>query len=211
MLESLLVGAGLYATTNIDDIFLTMAFFADPRLSRPAVVVGKFVGIGALALGSLAAAALSVVVPPEWIALLGVVPLGLGVHRLWASWRRTEATEETGDGIEKAPASFLAQVGSVAGVTAANGGDNISVYVPVFAQDLKVVPLYLACFAVLTVVWCVAGYLLVSHRLVAGTMQRLAKVLLPYILIALGLFILTDAVGLVMPAEPPAPAATEAP
>lgn len=40
MLETLLIGVGLYATTNIDDMFLTMAFFSDPRLRRFAIVGG---------------------------------------------------------------------------------------------------------------------------------------------------------------------------
>lgn len=209
MLETLLVGVGLYASTNIDDIFLTMAFFADRRLGRSAVVVGKFAGIFALSLVSLAAAAFSLVVPAEYVALLGLVPLGLGIHRLWTSRKDDAEGDGGGDGIEKAPSAFLAQVGSVAGVTAANGGDNLGVYVPVFARDLSVVPIYLAVFAAMTVVWCVGGYLLVSHRLVAGTMQRLARVLLPYVLILLGLWILSDAIPLVVPSAEPAPIVEE--
>jgi cadmium resistance protein CadD (predicted permease) len=209
MLETLLVGVGLYASTNIDDIFLTMAFFADRRLGRPAIVAGKFVGIFALALGSWAAAAFSLVIPPEWIALLGLVPLGLGLHGVWSSRKGVAEEDGEGGGIEKAPAAFLSQVGSVAGVTAANGGDNLGVYVPVFAKDLSVVPVYLAVFAAMTVVWCVVGKALVTHRLVAGFMQRLARVMLPYVLILLGLWILSDAIGLVMPAETPPPSIEE--
>jgi cadmium resistance protein CadD (predicted permease) len=206
MLETLLLGVGLYATTNIDDIFLTMAFFADPRLRRSAIVVGKFVGIGGLTIVSAIAAAGSLVVPAEWVALLGLVPLGLGLHALWAN-RRAAAQSAEGDGIERAPAAFLAQVGAVAGVTAANGGDNLGVYVPVFARDFSAIPLYMAVFAVMTVLWCVAGNLLVTHPLVAGTMRRLARHLLPFVLIVLGLWILSGAIGLVLPASetPPLP------
>lgn len=208
MLETLLVGVGLYATTNIDDIFLTMAFFADPRLRRSAIVAGKFVGIGGLAIVSAIAAAGSLVVPPEWVALLGLVPLGLGVHALWAN-RRSVAEAEEGDGIERAPAAFAAQAGAVAGVTAANGGDNLGVYVPVFAKEFSAIPLYMAVFAVMTVLWCVAGSLLVTHPLVAGSMRRLARHLLPFVLIVLGLWILSGAIGLVLPASEAAPALPE--
>ncbi len=199
MIENLAIGVGLYASTNIDDIFLTMAFFADPRLNRRAVVVGKFVGIGGLVVVSILAAACALIVPSEWIALLGLVPLGLGVHQLWSNWRRGAAgdSSDDGDGIGSTPAAMSAQVFSVAGVTAANGGDNLGVYVPVFAKNLSAIPAYLMVFVVMTIVWCVAGYLLVSHRLVASTMQRLAKSLLPYVLIALGFWILSGAVGLV--------------
>lgn len=203
MLETVFVGIMLFASTNIDDIFLTMAFFADPRLAPGSVIIGKCVGIAAIVAASAAAAACALTVPHEWIALLGLAPLGLGLHRLWSAWRapaQMPAAEgkEPGDAAPDTPGgSFIPQAISVAAITAANGGDNLGVYIPVFAQDLGVVPVYTAIFAVMTGLWCVVGRALVSHRLVAATMRRLATVLLPYVLIGLGLWILSDAVGLV--------------
>lgn len=197
MIETLLVGAGLYASTNIDDIFLTMAFFSDARLDRRAVVLGKFAGIGGLTLVSIVAAACTLAVPPAWVALLGLVPLAGGIKGLWEL--RRGAGGDGDDGIKRAPPSMMSQVLTVAGVTAANGGDNIGVYVPVFAKNLATVPAYIAVFAAMTIVWCVGGYLLVSHRLVAGTMRRVMKPLLPVVLIVLGLWILSGAAPLVMP------------
>ncbi len=210
MLDTLAIGVGLYASTNIDDIFLTMAFFADRRLDRRAIVIGKFVGIGGLVFVSTIAAAVALVIPREWIALLGLVPLGLGIHQLWSHWRAgaSDASSEGGDGIDSAPSALLPQVVSVAGVTAANGGDNLGVYVPVFAEDLSAIPAYLIVFVIMTFAWCLAGFLLVSHRLVASTMQRLAKALLPYVLVALGLWILSGARGLVMASDATEPAAS---
>lgn len=205
MLQTLLVGIALFASTNVDDIFLTMAFFADPRLDSRAVVAGKYAGIGALVAASAMAAAFALAVPHEWIALLGLAPLGLGVHRLWMMWRRSSgmaaARDADAEGSAAVPTvgSFLAQVGSVAAITAANGGDNLGVYIPVFAQDLGVIPFYSAIFAVMTAVWCAVGRALVTHRLVAATMRRAAAVLLPWVLIGLGLWILRDAISLVRP------------
>lgn len=193
MLETLAVGAALFASTNIDDIFLLMAFFADPRLDRRAVVAGQFLGIGGLVAASALAAACAVAVPRQWIALLGLAPLAIGLHRLWSAWRARPAPEGAHDAPRPAGGGFVPQVLSVAGVTAANGGDNIGVYVPVFAQDPAVVPLLCAVFAVMTAVWCVAGHALVNHRLLAATMRRLSGLLLPYVLIGLGLWILLGA------------------
>lgn len=193
MLETLAVGAALFASTNIDDIFLLMAFFADPRLDRRAVVAGQFAGIGALVAVSVLAAACAVAVPRHWIALLGLAPLAIGLHRLWTSWRARPTADAGDDPAHPAGGGFISQVCSVAGVTAANGGDNIGVYVPVFAQDFGVVPVLCAVFAAMTVVWCVAGHALVNHRLVAASMRRLSGLLLPYVLIGLGLWILFGA------------------
>ena len=193
-----LLGVGLFASTNIDDIFLTVAFFADSRLRRSAIVVGKFIGIGSLTLLSTIVSAGSLVVSPEWIALLGVVPLALGLHALWSNRRFTPALDD-GDGIDQAPTAFMGQVAAVAGVTAANGGDNLGVYVPVFAEDFTAIPVFVLVFALMTGLWCLAGNLLVSHPRISGSMRRLSRILLPYVLIVLGVWILSDAIGLFLP------------
>ena len=199
MLETVVVGIMLYATTNIDDVFLTMAFFADPRLDRRAVVAGKFLGIGGIVAVSIAAAACAVAVPPEWVALLGFAPLGLGLHRLWSAWRAPPGATDEEDGPPAADGSLVAQVCSVAGVTAANGGDNLGVYVPVFTEQFPAIPTFAVVFGIMTGLWCAGGHLLVSHPLIAATMRRLAGRLLPWVLIVLGLCILAGARGLVMP------------
>ena len=76
------VGFVVFVFTNIDDLFVVSAFFADPRLARSSVIIGQFVGIGALVLLSTLAALFSVAIPASWIALLGVVPLFLGLYKL---------------------------------------------------------------------------------------------------------------------------------
>ena len=202
MLETIVVGIMLFASTNIDDIFLTMAFFADPRLDRRAVVAGKFLGISLIVTVSIAAAACAMAVPPEWVALLGFAPLGLGLHRLWSAWRAPPGVTADEEGMPAEAGSLVAQACSVAGVTAANGGDNLGVYVPVFSERFQVIPVFAVIFAVMTGLWCIGGNLLVNHRLVAATMRRLAGRLLPWVLIVLGLCILAGARGLVMPVRP---------
>ncbi len=202
MLETIVVGVMLFATTNIDDIFLTMAFFADPRLDRRAVVAGKFLGIAAIVAVSTVAAACAMAVPPEWVALLGFAPLGLGLHRLWSAWRALPGVTDQDEGVPRAASSLAAQACSVAGVTAANGGDNLGGYVPVFGEQFRASPAVAVIFAIMTGLWCVGGNLLVNHRLVAATMRRLAGRLLPWVLIVLGLVILAGARGLVMPVRP---------
>jgi cadmium resistance protein CadD (predicted permease) len=93
---------------------------------------------------------------------------------------------EDGEGIEQAPTAFLAQVGAVAGVTAANGGDNLSVDVSVVAGESSALPAFVVVFVLMTVLWCVTGNLLVSHPPLIGSMRRLSRWLLPYVLIVLG-------------------------
>ena len=68
------IGIVVFASTNVDDIFLLAAFFGDPRLRHRSIVIGQYLGIGALVLVSALAALLALALPDGWVALLGVVP-----------------------------------------------------------------------------------------------------------------------------------------
>lgn len=192
----------VFASTNIDDIFLLAAFFADPRLRHRSIVAGQYLGIGALVLVSALAARLALAVPDGWVALLGVVPLLLGLSKLLAL--RTQAVLLE-DGSEKhrlpdqepnAERRRRSQVLVVASVTVASGGDNIGVYVPLFAAAPHATTTFALAFAVLTGVWCALGYLLVNNGVLEGPIRRYGRVVLPIVLMALGVYILSGALVL---------------
>lgn len=194
------VAAVVFASTNLDDVFLLAAFFANPQLRPGSIVLGQFLGIGALVAASAALACASLAVPAGYPALLGVVPLALGLHKLWGlrASGNTDAedddeADENENGDEPASPRNRGQALTVAAVTIANGGDNLGVYIPLFASDVGMVPFYAGVFAVLTAVWCLAGYLLVQNRLIGPQVRRLGHVALPFVLVALGLWILADA------------------
>ena len=99
-----------------------MIFVASRSTGRPRpsqIVADQYVGIGALELAGLVVAAGLLVVPDPWTGLLGLLPIALGVRALLARRRPDQ------------PAVVGGLLG-VAGVTVANGADNIAVYVPVF-------------------------------------------------------------------------------
>lgn len=134
----------------------------------------------------------SLAVPDGYPALLGVIPLALGLHKLWGL-RRTGDTGDDDGGAEVATRGIRSQVLTIAGVTIANGGDNLGVYIPLFAREPSVVPLYAIVFAAMTAVWCLAAHRLVTNRLVGAQIRRYGQAALPIVLIALGLWILAGA------------------
>jgi cadmium resistance protein CadD (predicted permease) len=77
------VGIVVFASTNMDDIFLVSAFFADPHSATRSVVLGQIAGIGALVAAS-ALAALAAIAVPE------------GGSRSWAWSRSRRAFERSG-------------------------------------------------------------------------------------------------------------------
>lgn len=194
ILSQLGIGIVVFASTNIDDIFLLSAFFSDPHLRRRSVVLGQFLGIGALVVASAVAALLALAVPEGWIGLLGLVPLGLGLQRLFALRRAgTESEEQDTLAAEQSVERRThSQVLAVAGVTVANGGDNLGVYIPLFASATGAIPVYAAIFAVMTAMWCWLADRLVNNRWVGERVRHYGHRALPFVLIFLGLYILFD-------------------
>ena len=192
-LNAAILGSGLFASTNIDDIFLLMAFFADKRLRSKAVVFGQFVGIASLIGVSLLGAAGALFFSHKMVALLGFVPLILGIRSLISREGASSAHDD--ELLGDAPGKFYMQVLSVAGVTFANGGDNLAVYIPVFAEDFSLVPILAVVFVVMTALWCVLARYFVTHPRLVEPMRKLSPRLLPYVLIILGVWILSGALG----------------
>lgn len=188
----------VFTVTNIDDIVLLAVFFGSALRPR-AIVIGQFVGIGALTAASALAAYGSLAIPPGWPALLGAIPLGLGLFKLYELWRDRGRADDDDDADaavavkSRTEGRTHSQILSVAGVTIANGGDNLSVYIPVFANDVAAVPLFAATFAALTALLCALGYALVKNPAGAALMQRWGHILFPIVLIAIGVQILSGA------------------
>ena len=193
LLAHLLVGAAAFVATNVDDLFLLVVLFADPVLRPRSIVAGQLAGIGGLVAASALSALAAVAVPERWTALLGVLPLGLGLHQLWIRHRRSETLgdpDPRADGILGASGSG-SQLLAVAALTVASGCDNLAVYIPLFARAPGAIPLHAATFGLLTCAWCWIGHRLLTRRLLADPIRRYGHRLLPLVLVALGLYVLS--------------------
>ncbi len=87
----------------------------------------------------------------------------------------------------------MAGVLAVAGLTIANGSDNISVYMAMLANSdplrLRVI---LASFAVLTGLWCLLAWCLTQTSLLNGLLGRIRRDLAPLLLMVIGGLVLYD-------------------
>ncbi|GLI02195.1 cadmium resistance transporter [Phytohabitans aurantiacus] len=190
LVGTVVTAAGVFAGTNVDDlIVLTVLFLSARAAARPRpwhIWAGQYAGIGVLvAVSAVAALGLSIV-PDRWVGLLGLVPFALGVKGLVAAIRAR------GDDDPPAPAVATGAV-SVAGITIANGADNISVYTPLFRT---IGPggslLTVAVFAVGVALWCLAGSWLGSHRTVIAVVRRFGHWIVPGVFILIGVVIVVE-------------------
>ena len=79
-------------------------------------------------------------------------------------------------------------------MTVANGGDNVSVYIPLFAmRSGPNIAIMGVVFGIMTALWLSLAYWLTRHRTIGAPVRRYTRVLMPFVFIALGVFILYQA------------------
>jgi cadmium resistance protein CadD (predicted permease) len=126
-------------------------------------------------------------VPDEWVGLLGLIPLAIGVLALVRSLRGKDDDDEA--------ESALKAVGllGVAGITIANGGDNIAIYTPVFRTVSTTDALVtIAVFLVLLALWCLLARAVGTNEKVTEALEKVEHWLVPMVFIGLGVFILIE-------------------
>jgi cadmium resistance protein CadD (predicted permease) len=196
--SALAIAIAAFASTNVDDLFLLASLFVDAEFRTISVVVGQFLGMSLLVVISILAALFTSAIPGGWIGLLGLAPLLLGINRLWKLFKRRRRTGLTNgirsDFIGKEQLRFRwarSEMAFVTLLTIANGGDNLSVYIPLFSIQQGFIPLYALVFGVMTALWCFLGYYLTSHRLFGNKVKRYGRFIIPFILIGIGLNVLS--------------------
>ncbi len=192
MIGTIAAAVGLFAATNIDDIVvLTVLFLASTRGSLPRwkVVAGQYLGFAVLVAISVIAAAGLTIIPEEWVGLLGLIPLAIGVYGLIRTLR---ARGDDDDDDDESSISAVGLLG-VAGITIANGADNISLYTPVFRTSLVAdTVVTIIVFFVLVAVWCFVARVVGTNKTVTELLEKVEHWLVPAVFIGLGLFILIE-------------------
>lgn len=187
------LGITAFAATNVDDAFLLVLFFGDRRYRARHVFVGQAVGVGLLVALGLAGALAALALPARAVGLLGLMPIAIGVRQLLER-RRAQQGESVAEIAPRAGRTGWRQAAAVAGVTLANGGDNVGVYVPLFAaRPPAQTALLLVVFAAMLVVWSFAGYYLARRSALAGRLRRVSGAVMPWVLIGLGVAIVAEA------------------
>ncbi|MDI6099476.1 cadmium resistance transporter [Actinoplanes sp. NEAU-A12] len=182
---------GLFTATNIDDIVILALFFArgaGRRHTTRDILTGQYLGFAGIVAVAVAAAIGVTFLPGAALPYLGLLPLLLGVKAAAQAWR--DRGEDEDDDVSGTGGPGVL---TVASVTFANGGDNIGVYVPVFATTgAGGMVVFVAVFLLLVAVWVAAGRFFATRPVVARALGRWGHVLLPVVLIGVGVLILAE-------------------
>lgn len=203
-----------FVSTNIDDIFILMILFSqrNNEMKKQHIIIGQYLGIGILVLISIIGALGFSVIPKEYVGVLGLMPIYLGVKAYLGHEKVAEGSgsETYKDFQKKDRHAFEESINNkrhhiikfiknfinpsilkVISVTIANGADNIGIYIPLFtSMDLVNTFLTVIVFMILTALWCFVGLKLSEHPLVEKSIKRYDYIFVPIIFIGLGIFIL---------------------
>jgi cadmium resistance protein CadD (predicted permease) len=170
-----------YAATNVDNL-LIMATLAAGMASRSAVIAGFVVASIAVLLIASLATFIEDLLPAAVLGYLGFVPISIGVYLLFDSGSPDDDA-----------AGRATTWPAITGLLFANSGDTIFALGPLFAESEDSARIGLAAgFVVIAMVWLVL-ILNVSSRVAASArLSRLGHWLAPWMMILIGLYILTD-------------------
>jgi cadmium resistance protein CadD (predicted permease) len=218
LIEAMMTAGGAFAATNVDDIVILSLFCARLPHWRQALplLLGKTLGFSVLVLISLVGLLGPQLLAPPWLGLLGLVPISLGLWR----WRQRHASPAPGQDEVAPPQPGGQQVSlqggqhhslqggqqdsqawagllTMAGLTLANGADNVGVYLPLFAQSGGLeLAVTLLTFAVGLALLGLLAWVCSRTPGLASLLGRLGEPLVPLVLILLGTAILLDGLAL---------------
>lgn len=198
LITAITTGITAFSATNIDDIVILTLFFSqiNQSLRRRHIFAGQYLGFTALIIASLPGFFGGLIIPQSWIRLLGLMPIIIGFNSLFKP--EDDAGEEVEADTEPSYPSAIAslfspQICNIAAVTFANGGDNISVYMPLFANcELENLLVIIGVFFAMVGVWCYIAAKLTNIPAIANFLTEYGKSFVPCVLIGLGVFIVTE-------------------
>ena len=181
----LLLGVWLFVITHIDTLVVIGAFCADNDYRIWEVFVGHYIGfcfgLSAAVVGTFVAAELL----QEWMFLLGIVPLSMG---LWGLLRRPPETA-----IEELPAvpNSAGRIGVVTVAGIGLSGENLAVFIPFFVGlSPGELALIICVYLIGAGIVFLTALLLVYHVAVDGISDRLDRWLVPTVLVAIGGYVI---------------------
>jgi cadmium resistance protein CadD (predicted permease) len=189
------VGVAAFVSTNIDDLFILMVFFATPRFPFSQIILGQYIGMGSLIGVSLAGSLITLVLPRNIIGLIGLFPIVIGIKELLELRKKGDKENEklTKKLLRNKKIQLLPFL-TVAAVTF-SGGEEIGIYTTLFVinNEAGAIITLISVVMVLTAFWCFLANYLVKHSFLADIFHSIGSRILPYVLIGLGIYILAEA------------------
>lgn len=182
-----------YIGTSIDHIIVLILLFNQTQHRKRddvSIISAVFIGFTLIVLISLAARFGLSLFEPDWIGLLGLIPIGLGIRVLF---KPVDDEQEAQEKIFHSFSRHRSQFISVFFLMLAFGGDNLGVYIPLFASlDWVGITVTLLIYYGLTGIMLAAAYKISEVKQINQFIEKYERWLVSFVFILLGLFILFE-------------------
>ena len=175
-----------FVATSLDNLLILVVLMGVTRRRGP-LVASMFASTLTVMLACASGLLIGGWLPPNLVGNLGLIPIGLGAFALW----RGQQTEAVEDGLNAGSQSGWQLFGASFLLLLGNSGDSLAVFLPLVAEsDPAVLVTGFVVWAIATVVWVVLAMLLSGNRQLARALEKRGNRLLPWMIIAVGVYIL---------------------
>lgn len=189
-LAEVVLVATSFLATNLDNLLILVVIGgANPH--RSAVLLGFLASSASILLIAALGVLLGEVLDAGLVGYLGLVPLGLGLYGLISRSASSSSTE--GDTWVVQGASALASFVSAYALLLSNSGDSLALLLPLLADTQpSLLPVAFLTWLGMSLVWLMLVHLIGENRRLAVLLERKAAPYLPWVMIAVGTYILLD-------------------
>lgn len=191
------VTAGAFIGTNMDNLILLVALYARFPRRTATVAAGYIAGMLLIGAVSIAVGFGGDLIRIDRLGMLGVVPIALGIMALFQLFQHKQTGESRKPSSDiSTKVVFL----SVLTTQLSNGADSIITF-SIFLAESTVATDYLIALTGLGMIAIFAwlAHFLVKHRRVTEVVDRYGHYLTPFILILVGIYILSNTASDLIP------------
>jgi cadmium resistance protein CadD (predicted permease) len=198
-LTAIISAIAIFAAINLDNIFIIMTLFSqiDSNFRKFHIVIGQFIGTVVLMILTLFGTLVTFHLFHQLIALLGIIPIYMGVKSLIEYWRNTDSDSDDENELlfnDRRPSNILNRnTFKVTSIAIASCFDDIGVYVSLFSNSTiyQIIVSIIVVFLLVGLL-CYVSYKLITQPLISKVLKKYGRSITPFILIGLGVYILFE-------------------
>jgi cadmium resistance protein CadD (predicted permease) len=175
--------------TNFENLLLVIVFLSDSAQSKSSVALGYLVGMAIIVGSARILSSVSDFVPSQFLELLGLIPLSLGIWELMQVLRYRIPRSVPHVSFTSGTRSVVA----ISIITIANGADSLAALTALFVETQWYLKWLIWVTTLgMTFIWFSLAVWLVRLQFFSLSRQRFIQILMPFFLIGLGIYILAD-------------------
>ena len=174
-----------FASTNMDNLVLLVGWQVSGAVPASRLFAGYCVGMFGILLLSVGLGLVGYLFPLEYLGLLGVIPVAVGLKLFIAEWRGRKDAQP----VTLAGGSIL----TVAATQLSNGVDTVLVFAPLLADSLlRFDAAIVSLFLLMIFLWYWLAKVLGNQMGRLAAVEKLGRWLAPLVMMAVGLYILIN-------------------